>query len=50
MTMKLTLTIFTLLFLFGAVSFLGGCNTVAGAGRDISKTGDSIENSAERNK
>lgn len=50
MSMKSRLTIFTLLFLFGVVSFIGGCNTIAGAGRDISNTGDSIESSAERNK
>ncbi|MFN4354791.1 entericidin A/B family lipoprotein [Parvibaculum sp.] len=50
MTTMSRLTIFALLLLFGAVSFLGGCNTVAGAGRDISNAGDSIEESAERNK
>lgn len=50
MSMTSRLMIFTLLALFGAVSLLGGCNTVAGAGRDISNTGDSIESSAERNK
>lgn len=50
MSMKSAMAVFTLLLLFAAVSILGGCNTVAGAGRDISNTGDSIESSAERNK
>ncbi len=50
MSMKSSMLTFTLLLLFSAVSILGGCNTVAGAGRDISKTGDNIESSAERNK
>jgi len=27
-----------------------GCNTMAGAGKDIEKGGQAIENSAERNK
>ncbi|MFM0737237.1 entericidin A/B family lipoprotein [Paraburkholderia xenovorans] len=29
---------------------LSGCNTVAGAGQDISKGGDAISNSAEKAK
>ena len=27
---------------------LAGCNTIAGAGRDISNAGDSIENAAKK--
>jgi entericidin A len=37
--------------LFALVAVLGllaGCNTIAGAGRDISNAGDSIENAAKK--
>jgi predicted small secreted protein len=36
-----------------ALSFafaLAGCNTVAGAGKDIQKAGNAIENSADKKK
>ncbi|WP_291296403.1 entericidin A/B family lipoprotein [Elioraea sp.] len=39
----------TLLLLLGAAPLLGACNTTAGAGKDISKAGEAIENSANRN-
>lgn len=39
----------TLLLLFGAAPLLGACNTTAGAGKDIAKTGEAIERSAVRN-
>lgn len=29
---------------------LTGCNTIAGAGRDIEEAGDAIENTAEENR
>lgn len=38
-----------LVMVWGAV-FLAGCNTIAGAGQDISKGGQAIENSAEKAK
>ncbi|HSI52926.1 MAG TPA: entericidin A/B family lipoprotein [Ramlibacter sp.] len=42
-------TIATLLALsFAAV--LAGCNTMAGAGKDIQKAGSAIENKAEKKK
>jgi len=36
----------TLLLLVGAAPLLGACNTTAGAGKDIAKTGEAIERSA----
>lgn len=38
-----------LLILLAAVPLLAACNTVAGAGQDISNTGNAITNSAEHN-
>lgn len=38
----------TFLLMFAATPLLGACNTVAGAGEDISKTGKAIEKSAEK--
>jgi predicted small secreted protein len=32
------------------LAFLAGCNTMAGAGKDIQKGGESLENSAEKHK
>lgn len=40
------LTSLLLLALF-SMSFLSACNTMAGAGRDIEKAGDKIEDKAE---
>lgn len=40
---------FTILCLAGALA-LGACNTVKGAGTDIKKTGNAIENTAEKAK
>jgi predicted small secreted protein len=39
----------TLLALLAAAPLLVACNTTAGAGQDISKTGQAIERSAVRN-
>jgi len=39
-----------LFILFGAASLLAGCNTTAGAGKDISATGHAITNEANENK
>lgn len=39
----------TLLLLLGAAPLLGACNTTAGAGKDLSKAGEAIEDSAKRN-
>lgn len=38
------------LFLIAGTAFLASCNTVAGAGEDISKGGQAIRNSAEQAK
>ena len=44
-------TVFVGLFiLFSAASLLAGCNTTAGAGKDISATGHAITNEADENK
>jgi entericidin B len=44
------MTRFVALFLIAATALLVGCNTVAGAGEDISKGGQAIHNSAEQAK
>ncbi len=38
----------SLLILLGAAPLLGACNTTAGAGKDIAKTGEAIERSANK--
>ncbi|ANB77557.1 entericidin A/B family lipoprotein [Paraburkholderia sp. 1N] len=35
------------LFMIAGTALLAGCNTVAGAGQDISKGGQAIHNTAE---
>jgi entericidin B len=43
--------IFLALFLLsGASTLLSACNTVAGAGEDMSSAGHAVTNSADRNK
>jgi predicted small secreted protein len=34
--------------LAGAATLLGGCNTTAGVGQDVSATGRAVTNSAEK--
>lgn len=34
--------------LTGATLLLGGCNTIAGAGKDVSETGKAVERSADK--
>lgn len=48
MTKKTTILALTLLLLVSTAPLLGACHTTAGAGEDISKTGQAIENSANR--
>jgi predicted small secreted protein len=45
---RTTMLILTLLALLGA-PLLGACHTMSGAGEDISKTGQAIEKSADKN-
>ncbi|HVJ55849.1 MAG TPA: entericidin A/B family lipoprotein [Aliidongia sp.] len=45
---RMTIRTLTLLVLFGAAPLLGACHTTAGAGEDISKTGQAIEKSADK--
>jgi entericidin A len=33
-----------------AIGVMAGCNTMAGAGKDVQSVGDSLENSAEKHK
>jgi len=42
--------IVALFILFSAASLLAGCNTTAGAGKDISATGHAITKTANENK
>jgi entericidin B len=42
-----SMTRFIVLFLIAGTALLAGCNTVAGAGEDISKGGQAIHNTAE---
>jgi entericidin B len=44
------MTRFIVLFLIAGTALLAGCNTVAGAGEDISKGGQALHNSAEQAK
>ena len=37
-----------LLACLAVLMLLGGCNTIAGMGKDISNAGDSIENAAKK--
>jgi predicted small secreted protein len=46
---RTTLLTLTLIALLGAAPLLGACNTTAGAGKDISKVGDKIEEEAVEN-
>jgi predicted small secreted protein len=43
---RLTATLMVTAFLVGALGVLGGCNTVAGAGKDIEKGGKAIKDEA----
>jgi predicted small secreted protein len=38
----------TVFVLAGAATLLGGCNTTAGVGQDVSATGRAVTNSAEK--
>ncbi|MCW0182731.1 entericidin A/B family lipoprotein [Zavarzinia sp.] len=42
-------TALVLITLLGAAPLIAACHTVAGAGEDISRTGDAIGNSAKKN-
>ncbi|MFC0402345.1 entericidin A/B family lipoprotein [Paraburkholderia rhizosphaerae] len=46
----MTRLIALLLFVAAGTATLSACNTVSGAGQDISKGGNAITNSAEKNK
>jgi predicted small secreted protein len=46
MCKRTTILTLTLIALLGAVPLLGACHATAGAGKDISKTGQAIEHEA----
>lgn len=48
MSIKMTMRIFALLALMSAAPLLAACHTTAGAGEDISKTGQAIEKTADK--
>ena len=48
MSIKTLLTTIALLALFCSAPLLAACHTTAGAGEDISKTGQAIEKSADQ--
>jgi predicted small secreted protein len=48
MSKKTIMLTFTLLTLLAAAPILSACHTTAGAGEDISKTGQAIERSADK--
>jgi len=50
MNLKLTALKLTAASVALAIAFLAGCNTMEGAGKDIKKGGESIENSANKSK
>jgi len=45
---RTTKTALALMLLLSAGVMLGACNTTAGAGKDIARTGQAIENSANK--
>jgi predicted small secreted protein len=47
---KSALTLLTLIALSGAASLLTACNTVEGAGHDVSAVGHGVSNAAEDTK
>ncbi len=51
MTMRIAKhRVLTALLLLGLAGAVQACNTVEGAGKDMKKAGQNVENSAERNK
>jgi predicted small secreted protein len=48
MRKRTTMFALTLLALLGVTPLLGACHTTAGAGEDISRTGQAIEDSANK--
>jgi predicted small secreted protein len=38
------------LALFAVIGFLAGCNTMEGAGRDVERAGEKIQDEANRNR
>jgi entericidin B len=50
MRKKLTMVLVGLVVLTGASTFLNACNTVAGAGQDVSKAGSAVTEEAKEHK
>lgn len=49
MTSKRFSLVFAVIALLGVTPLLGACHTTAGAGEDISRTGQAIKSSAQQN-
>lgn len=47
MRKKLSTTLFSALILVGSATLLASCNTVAGAGKDVSSAGHAVTNTAD---
>lgn len=50
MRSKLTVALIVLTVVGGTSFLLTGCNTVAGAGKDVSKAGSTVTDAANKNK
>ncbi len=50
MIKKTFTSLFAILFLAGTMAMISGCNTVAGAGKDIERGGEAIKDTANENK
>ena len=50
MIRKITVSLLAALFLTGALGSLAGCNTIEGAGKDISAGGKAIKDEAREHK
>jgi entericidin B len=48
MRRSLCSALLSVFILAGAMTVLGGCNTTAGLGQDVSATGKAVTNSAEK--
>ena len=50
MIKKIILSVATSVFIIGIFGTIAGCNTVEGAGKDLEKGGEKIQNKAEEHK
>ena len=50
MRKTVAMILLNLVLLSGATALLGACNTIAGAGKDVSATGHAVTSGAEQSK